>query len=100
MELQKRKLLTIITESSLESTIIKTIKQFGAKGYTLVNAQGEGARGVRKGDWDENRNIIIQTVCKEDVAHKVMDHLYNNYYDDFAMIAYASEIEIHRPEKF
>lgn len=100
MELQKRKLLTVITESSLESTIIKAIKQFGAKGYTLVNAQGEGARGVRKGDWDENRNIIIQTVCKEDVAHSIMDHLYNTYYDDYAMIAHVSDIEIHRPEKF
>lgn len=93
-------MVTIIAESVLESAIVKDIKRMGARGYTLVDARGEGARGVRNGDWDQNRNILIQTICGEEVAHTIMDFLYDQYYDDYAIIAYATEIEIHRADKF
>lgn len=100
MELKKRKMVTIIAESALEASIVKDIKRLGSHGYTLINAQGEGARGVRKGDWDQNRNIFIQTICSEEVAHAIMNFLYDQYYDDYAIIAYATEIEILRADKF
>ncbi len=100
MELKKKRIVTIVAESILETSIIKDLKRLGSKGYTIVDARGEGARGVRSGDWDQNRNIIIQTICSEQTAHLIMDFLYDQYYDDYAIISYSAEIEVHRENKF
>lgn len=100
MKFAKKKVVTIVAESALEGQITKSIKRFGATGYTLLNAMGDGARGVRKGDWDQNKNLFIQTVCSEDVAHAIMDYLYEHYYEDYAIIAFATEVDIHKNNKF
>lgn len=100
MELKKRKMVTIVAESSIEAPIIKSIKRQGARGYTLIGAQGEGSRGVRQGDWDQARNIFIQTICSAERAHAIMDSLYEEFYDDYAIIAYLTDIEVHRENKF
>jgi nitrogen regulatory protein P-II 2 len=96
----KKKMVTIIAESALEALIIKNIERLGASGYTLMYAMGNGERGVRKGDWDQNKNIFLQTVCSDEVAHAIMDYLYDHYYEDYAIIAYATEVDIHRNSKF
>lgn len=96
----KKKMVTIIAESALEAMIVKNIKRFGASGYTLMYAMGNGDRGVRKGDWDQNKNIFLQTVCSDEVAHAIMDYLYEHYYEDYAIIAFATEVDIHRNNKF
>jgi len=100
VEFAKKKMVTIIAESALEAMIIKNIKRFGVSGYTLMYAMGNGERGVRKGDWDQNKNIFLQTVCTDEVAHAIMDYLYDHYYEDYAIIAYATEVDIHRSSKF
>jgi nitrogen regulatory protein P-II 2 len=100
MKLTKKKMVTIVAEAALEAAILADIKRLGVHGYTLLEAQGAGARGVRKGDWDQNRNIQIQAICSDDVAHAVMDHLFEQYYEDYAIIAYATEVEVHREHKF
>jgi nitrogen regulatory protein P-II 2 len=96
----KKKVVTIVAESALEAIITRSIKRFGATGYTLMNAMGDGARGVRTGDWDQNKNFYIQTVCSEEVAHAIMDYLYEHFYEDYAIIAFATEVDIHKNNKF
>lgn len=61
---------------------------------------GNGERGVRKGDWDQGKNIFLQTICTDEVAQAIMDYLYDHYYEDYAIIAYATEVDIHRSSKF
>ncbi len=100
MELNKRKMVTIVAESSIEAPIVRTIKRMGATGYTLIGVQGEGSRGVRQGDWDQARNVQIQTICSADMGHAIMDALYAEFYDDYAIIAYLTDIEVHRANKF
>lgn len=100
MQLTKRKLVTIIAESALEAAIIKDIKRLGARGYTQVDSRGAGDRGVRKGDWDQDRNVLIQTICSEDRAHTIMSFIFEQYCDDYAIITYATDIEVLRHGKF
>ena len=100
MILTARKLVTIVTESTLEKNLVKELKELGVKGYTSLECEGEGARGVRCGDWDQNRNIMINTICSEAIALKVMEHIHDLYYDDYAMVAYVSDVFVHRDTKF
>lgn len=96
----KRTLLTIVTEGVLERQLGEELKRLGAHGYTISDARGEGSRGVRTADWEYNKNIRIETICEQQVAEKIMDHLRRTYYDDYAMIAFLTEVEVMRPDKF
>jgi len=84
--MEKRKLVTIVTEESIEQFVIDDVKKLGAHGYTSVSASGEGSRGARKGDWDLNKNVRIEIVCDERTAQAIAEHLMKTYYQDYAMI--------------
>lgn len=96
----KRTLLTIVTEGVLERQITEDLKRLGAHGYTIAEARGEGSRGVRAAEWEYSKNIRIETICERTVAEAIMAHISRTYYADFAMIAFTSEVEVLRPEKF
>jgi len=96
----KRTLLTIITESALESVLVDEIKRLGATGYTITDVRGEGRRGPRNAAWDESRNIRIEVVCDEATANTIADHVRARYYDNYGMILFMTEVAVLRSEKF
>ncbi|NKI34803.1 transcriptional regulator [Wenzhouxiangella sp. XN79A] len=95
-----RRLLTIITESVLETALTRDLEKLGAQGYTIVDARGKGHRGVREGGWEASGNIRLDVVCAEETARKIAAHVQQRYYDDYAMIVLLGEVEVLRPEKF
>lgn len=100
MTFKQRKLLTIVTESFLEERLAADAKRLGARGYTACEARGEGQRGTRSGDWEASRNLRMEIVCGEEVAHAIVAHLIRHYYADYAMIVYLADVEVIRPDKF
>lgn len=100
MKFHKLRLLTVITESALESTLIEDIERLGARGYTVTNARGNGSRGVRSGAWGASSNIRIEVVCDERVEDAITNHLKENYYENFAMILFCSDVDVIRSGKF
>ena len=95
-----RTLLTIVTEGVIERQLVEDVKRLGAHGYTIVDARGEGSRGMRAADWEYSKNIRLETVCDRAVAEAIMAHLAQTYYADYAMIAYLTDVQVIRPEKF
>lgn len=100
MNYHKLRLLTIITESALESTLIADIEKLGARGYTVTNARGKGSRGVRGGDWGASSNIRMEIVCDEKTEHTITSHLKEKYYKNFAMILFCVDVDVMRDGKF
>ncbi len=98
--MQNQKLVTIITETALESLLIEDLERLGAKGYTIVDARGKGSRGIRSGDWELGRNVQIDVICPATVADAIIDHCVKTYYDNYAMILYVSDVEVVRSDKF
>lgn len=96
----QKKLITIITESILESMLVKDLKSLGAKGYTIVEARGSGAHGTRSADWGQNQNIQIEVICGEETAKAILDHCQKNYYSNYAMVIFTTDINVLRSEKF
>jgi hypothetical protein len=95
-----RTLLTIVTEAVLEQDICEALKDLGAAGYTVTNARGSGSRGVRDAGWSSSGNIRVEVICSDDVAHRIARHMRRNYYDDYAMIIFESDVRVLRPDKF
>lgn len=94
------KLVTIYTESALESQLLKDIEELGATGYTTTNARGKGSSGARDASWEANANIRVEIICSAEVAKDIIEHLQTSYYDNFAMVLFHTDIEVLRPEKF
>ena len=100
MEYHTRKLLTVVTEAVLEGTLVRDIERLDAHGYTITDARGKGSRGVRNASWQASGNIRIEVVCDAKTAEAIAAHLQAQYYDDYAMVLFVSDIDVLRPEKF
>lgn len=94
------KLLTVFTETALESRLISDFERMGAAGYTITNARGKGSQGARNADWEANSNIRIEVICSVSTAQKITDFLEQEYYANYAMVSFTSDIDVIRPEKF
>ncbi len=97
---EKRTLLTVITESAIEETLLKDLEKFGVRGYTVSDARGRGGRGVRDATMGEVSNIRLEIICARALAETVLNHIHNHYYANYAMVAFLHDVEILRPEKF
>lgn len=93
-------LVTILTESALETLLIKDIEGLGATGYTITNARGKGSQGLRSGAWEATSNIRVEILCEKSVARKIESYLQETYYDNYAMVVFSAAVDVLRPEKF
>ncbi len=100
MSTKTRKLVTIVTESALEQSLIDDFNKLGVRGYTITNARGKGHRGARDADWSTSGNIRIEIVCGNKVADAIVKHLKEHYYKDYAMILFMHDVDVMRREKF
>lgn len=98
--LSVRKLITVICESCLEETITSAAKEIGASGYTVSDARGSGAHGLRDGSWPENANIRIEILCDEPTATRILDLLVDTYYSNYTLVTFVTDVGVLRPEKF
>lgn len=96
----RRKLVTIITEAVLESELLEVFDTLGASGYTVTNARGKGSRGIRDAGWTSSSNIRIEVICSKELAASIAGHLRENFYNNYAMVVYESDVSVLREGKF
>lgn len=85
-----RRLLTIVTETALESVLVKDLQRLGVQGYTITDARGRGSRGARTAAWSESSNIRVEIVCDAATAEAAAAHLQTPYYENCAMILFMA----------
>lgn len=95
-----RKVLTVVCEAALETTLLRELELLGARGYTVTDARGKGSRGKRDATWGPHANIRVEVVCSAKTAAAISSALRERYYDDFSMILFIKDAEVLRPEKF
>ncbi len=91
--------VTIVAEGILKPELISLVRSRGATGYTLTKVEGEGSRGARASDW-EGRNVRIETIVSAATADSILEALGETYFEDYAVIAWLSEVNVLRGEKF
>jgi len=100
MQKHVRKLLTVVTEASLERSLVEDLRDLGARGWTITDARGQGHRGKRSLDWEHGGNIRLEVICDAALADRLVAHLREHYYDNYAMVLFVLDVEVLRPEKF
>jgi nitrogen regulatory protein PII len=99
MSLVDLKLITIVSERILKNQIIKKIQECGAKGYTMIEATGEGSRGIRASEF-EGRNVKIEIIASNEVASKIFQVIRAEYFENFAVIVYSQDVKVVRGDKY
>jgi len=92
-------LLTIVAESILKDRLVHEIRNIGAKGFTITDVSGEGSRHRRVSELLGD-NVKIEIIVKRETADKVLEVLQKEYFISYAVIAYMSEIQIVRENKY
>ena len=93
------KLITIISELVLSSQLKATIRTLGATGFTMSDVRGEGSGEKNSGEVPDEK-VKIEVVADADLAKKIMDEIAKNYFANYSLIVYASDIQVIRPQKF
>jgi hypothetical protein len=93
------KLVTIVAEPVLETRLVGELKTLGASGWTTTDSRGEGSRGMRASDLP-GAGVRIEVVASEAVAQRILDHVARQYFPHYAVIAWVSEIEVARGDKY
>ena len=91
--------LTVVSESLLRDELLDLMRNAGATGFTITTADGEGSRGVRATEW-EGPNIRIETILKPELADEILAKVADAYFEDYAVIAWLTEIMVWRAKKF
>lgn len=95
-----RRLVTVITETPLERELTRELDALGVRGYTITDARGRGDHGRRSSSWGHTGNIRVEIICDAPLAERLMQHLREKYYDHYAMVLFAHDVEVLRPDKF
>ncbi len=94
------KLVVLICEEALEALVVPDLLGAGAKGYTVCEARGRGARGVQDGRWLLTSNVRIEVLCHEDVAQRIMEMVFSKYSDNYGLVIYTLDVQTSRSHKF
>jgi nitrogen regulatory protein P-II 2 len=93
------KLVTIVAEAVLEAHLIREVRDLGATGYSLTRVHGEGSRGVRASEL-EGGNVKIETLVGEQLADRILQHVAENYFQHYAVVAYVIDAAVVRGDKY
>lgn len=99
MKLTELFLVTIVTERILRDEIIDLLNEEGSKGHTITDTTGEGSRGTRVSDF-EGKNVKIESVVSREVGNKIIDKVAEQYFENYAVIAYAHPVKVVRGDKY
>lgn len=100
MKLHSMKLVTIVCEAFARTPVTDLLAEIRAHGYTLFPVEGVGAQGSHVADIEEFANIQIEVVLPVHRAEQLLTRLEAEFFARFAMIAYATNIEVIRSTKF
>lgn len=97
--------VVIVTEEVILKGVIKIIEEIGVRGYTVLPARGKGSHNVRSGGQPSVTaaftNIKIEAIVSDRAkAEQIADAVASKYFANYSGIAYLSQIEVLRGEKF
>ena len=93
------KRVTIVAEAELEPRLTQDLERLGARGWTVLQARGKGSRGVRSSAID-GTNVQIETLVSAPLAERLLAHIAEHYFEDYAVIAYVDTVEVVRGDKY
>lgn len=101
MQLYPLKLVSVVGESVIMDDIAEEGMQLGATGYTMTEVNGHGSRSARNvASTTGARTMKVEFVVPADVAVSILTHISHQYFDDYAVIAWLSDVQVVRGQQY
>jgi nitrogen regulatory protein PII len=100
MQHYTRRMVTFVTEATLERALVTELEALGVKGFTITDARGKGSRGTRQSDWVQEGNIRVEVICDPALADRIAVHVRDKFYANYAMILFLQDVSVLRSDKF
>jgi len=101
MQLYPLKLVTVVGESVIMEDIAEEGVRLGATGYTMTEVNGHGSRSARNvASTTGARTMKVEFVVPGDVAVAILTHISHQYFDDYAVIAWLSDVQVVRGQQY
>lgn len=101
MQLYPLKLVTVVGESVIMEDIAEEGARLGATGYTMTEVNGHGSRSARNvASTTGARTMKVEFVVPGDLAVKILTHISHQYFDDYAVIAWLSDVQVVRGQQY
>jgi nitrogen regulatory protein PII len=100
MKLYNVKLLTITCEILAQKNIMEILTKHEITGYTTYEVNGNGARGIRGQGLQNEKNIKIEIILREEKLQDIVEEISRTLFANFAIVLYVSDVGVLRTEKF
>lgn len=94
------KRVVMIGDETVEYRLVQEIHNIGASGYTYCVVHGEGTKGGERPRHAEPANAKIEVICSAELADRILEYVAQNYFENYAMIAFVDDVQVIRGEKF
>lgn len=96
---QSVRLLTIVAERLLRDRILRHLDQMGVSGYTVIDSEGRGSRGLMVDEW-QGENVEIQVLASRDVVDRIAAKMRERYFEHYSIILFAQDVDVLRGDKY
>jgi nitrogen regulatory protein P-II 2 len=93
------KCLTIVVESLIEQRVVDDLRACGARGWTITPSRGVGPSNRRVSEL-EGGNSRIDVLVDTPVCERIWELLEREYFPNYAVTAWLSDVEVARPERY
>ncbi len=96
---QQVRLLTIVAERLLRDRILRHLDQMSVSGYTVIDSEGRGSRGVMVDEW-QGDNVEIQILASIEVVDRIAEKMRERYFEHYSIILFAQNVDVLRGDKY
>lgn len=98
--LYPEKMLTIITNDSMEARLVGMFKKYGVSGYTMLRVGGEGSSGLQSDMTGFDGNILAKVIVTSEQLAVLLDSIERKLRKGYHLTVYVTDIQVINPEKF
>ncbi len=83
-----------------QKNIMEILTKHEITGYTTYEVNGNGARGIRGQGLQNEKNIKIEIILREEKLQDIVEEVSRTLFANFAIVLYVSDVGVLRTEKF
>lgn|GEM_PF-307018 len=102
VQLYPLKLVSVVGETVIMEEIAQRALGFGATGFSMIEiSNGRGSRSARNVNLTgEAKTMKLEFVVSMEIAEKIVKYVSQEYFEDYACIAWLSDVQVMRGEQY
>lgn len=100
LTLYPEKLLTIITNDSMEGRLVSMFKKYGVGGYTITRVNGVGSSGLQSDMTGFDGNILAKVIVPPEQLTVLLESIERKLRKGYRLTVYVTDVQAISTEKY